>query len=85
MTTIIPLTRRTRVQKKKKKIYLCSNQTSIPLSGGSTVFKAWENWGVTIPGFLRESDIMRYLCDKSMWVRVLRTISEGKKKKEAEK
>lgn len=51
---------------------------SILLSGGCTVFEAWENWGVTVPGFLMESDIMRCLSSKSMYVGVLCTISEEK-------
>ena len=54
---------------------------SIPLSGGCTVFEAWENWGVTVPGFWRESDEMRYLSGKSMGVQVLCTILEDKKRK----
>ena len=50
-------------------------------SGGCTVFEAWENWGVTIPSFWRESDEMRYLSGKSMGVQVLCIILEDKKRK----
>lgn len=87
MTTIIPLTRSTRVQ--RKEIYLFSNplvrkrstKLDYPFSGGCTVFEACENWGITIPGFLMESDTMGCLSDKSMCVGVLCTISDigGKK------
>lgn len=51
----------------EEEIYLCMilwwrrevQNLSIPILGGCAVFEAWENWGVTVPGFLMVSDIMR--------------------------
>ena len=74
----------------EEEIYLCMilwwrrevQNLSIPILGGCAVFEAWENWGVTVPGFLMVSDIMRCQSSKSMSVGVLCTISEEKKEAE---
>lgn len=76
-------------QSSEKKRFTCvvilwwrneARNLTIPFSGGCTVFEASENWGVTIPGILMESDIMGCLSDKSMCVGVLCTILDiGKK------
>lgn len=75
-------------QSSEREIYLCMilcwrrevQNFSILLSGGYAIFEAWENWGVTVPAFLMESDVMRCLSSKSMYVGVLCTISEEKRK-----
>lgn len=86
MTTIIPLTGKSGVQKER---FICVitlwwrrevQNFSILFSGGCTVVETWENWGVTVPGFLMESDIKRCLSSKSMYVGVLCTISEEERK-----
>lgn len=47
---------------------------------GAQVLKAWEKWSVTVPSFLLESHIVRYLLLKACVGECFTQFQKGKKK-----